>query len=158
MGWWIVLPPPTEHSLLLQPSMDVILDLYLNMIGIVTDLIFIFRKCYSDSSGFIKLHFLSVNVRYELLTTCKLLTMNLCTWHTVEIHYENRELKCFWLCCRNAVSAYLHMLMEQNCIAFPVPTIFIVDASAVGFGQKQLARSANIISLEVRHWSEPSWK
>jgi hypothetical protein len=44
------------------------------------------------------------------------------------------------------------MLMEQNCIGFPVPTIFIVHASAGGFGQKQLARSANLISGEAIHW------
>lgn len=57
----------------------------------------------------------------------------------------------------NAVSAYAHMLMEQNCIAFPVPTIFIVDASVAGFGQKQLAHSANLISEEEAiHWSEIS--
>lgn len=53
----------------------------------------------------------------------------------------------------NVVSACVHMLMEQNCIAFHVPTIFIVHASAVGFGQKQLVRSANIISEEPIHWS-----
>nr|XP_029149428.1 uncharacterized protein LOC112754659 isoform X2 [Arachis hypogaea] len=49
----------------------------------------------------------------------------------------------------NAASAYPPMLMEQNCIASPVPIISTVDASAAGSGQKQLARSANSISLEA---------
>ncbi|RDY09206.1 E3 ubiquitin protein ligase RIE1, partial [Mucuna pruriens] len=57
---------------------------------------------------------------------------------------------------RNAVSVYVHMLTEQNCIAFPVATIFIADASADGFGQKQPALSANLISLEVIHWFDLS--
>ncbi|KAI4348559.1 hypothetical protein L6164_009269 [Bauhinia variegata] len=39
--------------------------------------------------------------------------------------------------------------MEQNSIAFPAPTFFIVDASADGFGLKQPAPSANSISSEV---------
>lgn len=56
----------------------------------------------------------------------------------------------------NAVSAYLHMLPEQNCIAFLVLTIFIVDASAGGFEQKQPVHSANLIFLELIHWFDSS--
>jgi len=46
--------------------------------------------------------------------------------------------------------------MEQNCTAFLVPTIFTVNALAVGFEQKQPARSANLISLEVIRWFDLS--